>query len=64
VSNIEHIRVRLGGIQGYDIAARSLAIAIQGPVPNHICVLPGKMTEAPYLADVTTRQITKDQPSL
>ncbi|HMK78386.1 MAG TPA: FAD-dependent oxidoreductase [Xanthobacteraceae bacterium] len=38
-------------------AARSLAIAIHEPLPGHICVLPGKMTEAPYLADVITRQI-------
>jgi hypothetical protein len=57
VSNIEHIRARLGGIQGYDAAARSPAIAIHEPVQNHIRVRPGKMTEAQYLADVVTRQI-------
>jgi len=32
--------------------ARSLNIAVQEPVPGHVCVLPGKMTEAPYLTDV------------
>ncbi|TPO13745.1 FAD-dependent oxidoreductase [Mesorhizobium sp. B1-1-5] len=35
-------------------SARSLNIAIREPKPGHICVLPGKMTEAPYLTDVLT----------
>lgn len=30
---------------------RSLNVAIAEPVKNHICILPGKMTEAPYLTD-------------
>ncbi len=38
-------------------AARSLNVSISEPVPNHICVLPGKMTEAPYVTDVVTRMI-------
>jgi glycine/D-amino acid oxidase-like deaminating enzyme len=32
-------------------AARSLNIAIAEPVEGHICVLPGKMTEAPFVTD-------------
>lgn len=32
--------------------ARSLNIAVVEPKDGHICVLPGKMTEAPYLTDV------------
>ena len=31
---------------------RSLGIAIAEVIDGHICVLPGKMTEAPYLTDV------------
>ncbi|MCJ8507436.1 FAD-binding oxidoreductase [Rhizobium lemnae] len=37
--------------------ARSLNIAISEPVPGHVVVLPGKMTEAPYLTDVLTSYI-------
>jgi len=37
--------------------ARSLAVAIQEPVPGHVCILPGKMTEAPFLADAITRHV-------
>ncbi|MES4993820.1 FAD-dependent oxidoreductase [Agrobacterium radiobacter] len=35
-------------------SARSLNIAISEPIPGHVVVLPGKMTEAPYLTDVLT----------
>lgn len=35
--------------------ARSLAVSISEPTPGHISVLPGKMTEAPYVTDVLTR---------
>jgi glycine/D-amino acid oxidase-like deaminating enzyme len=38
-------------------AARSLNIAIHEPVPGHICILPGKMTEAPFLTDVLTARL-------
>ncbi|WJV54055.1 FAD-dependent oxidoreductase [Prodigiosinella aquatilis] len=31
---------------------RSLNVAISEPVPGHILILPGKMTEAPYLTDL------------
>lgn len=37
--------------------ARSLAVAIHEPVPGHVCILPGKMTEAPFLADAITRHV-------
>jgi hypothetical protein len=33
-------------------SARSLNIAIHEVADGHICVLPGKMTETPYLTDV------------
>lgn len=32
-------------------SVRSLNIAICEPVPGHFCILPGKMTEAPFLTD-------------
>jgi glycine/D-amino acid oxidase-like deaminating enzyme len=35
-------------------SARSLNIAISEPIPGHVVVLSGKMTEAPYLTDVLT----------
>ena len=38
-------------------SARSLNIAISEPIPGHIVVLPGKMTEAPYLTDILTSYI-------
>ncbi|MGE6758360.1 FAD-binding oxidoreductase [Corallococcus sp. AB049A] len=38
-------------------AARSLNIAIHEPVPGHICILPGKMTETPFLTDVLTARL-------
>ncbi|AKF87371.1 Glycine/D-amino acid oxidase [Myxococcus fulvus] len=38
-------------------SARSLNIAIHEPVPGHICILPGKMTEAPFLTDVLTARL-------
>lgn len=38
-------------------SARSLNIAISEPVPGHVVVLPGKMTEAPYVTDVLTSYI-------
>jgi len=34
--------------------SRSLNIAITEPITGHVCVLPGKMTEAPYLTDILT----------
>jgi glycerol-3-phosphate dehydrogenase len=37
--------------------ARSLNISVTEPLPGHICVLPGKMTEAPYVTDVVTRMV-------
>ncbi|MBD9597767.1 FAD-binding oxidoreductase [Ensifer sp. ENS05] len=37
--------------------ARSLDIAIREPIPGHVCVLPGKMTEAPYLTDILVSYI-------
>lgn len=37
--------------------ARSLNISVSEPVQDHICVLPGKMTEAPYVTDVVTRMV-------
>ncbi len=38
-------------------AARSLSISVSEPVPNHLCVLPGKMTEAPFVTDVVTNLV-------
>ena len=38
-------------------SARSLNIAINEPILGHVVVLPGKMTEAPYLTDVLTSYI-------
>ncbi len=37
--------------------ARSLNIAIQEPVKNHIVALPGKLTETPYLTDILASKI-------
>jgi glycerol-3-phosphate dehydrogenase len=37
--------------------ARSLNISVTEPIRNHICILPGKMTETPFLVDWVTRQI-------
>jgi len=37
--------------------ARSLNIAIHEIVQDHICVLPGKMTETPYLTDVLVNKV-------
>lgn len=37
--------------------ARSLNISVSEPLPNHICVLPGKMTESPYVTDYVTRLV-------
>jgi len=34
-----------------EAATRSLDISISEPIDNHLCVLPGKMTEAPYVSD-------------
>jgi len=36
---------------------RSLNVFIREPVPGHLCVLPGKMTEAPFLVDNLVRQV-------
>lgn len=36
-------------------ADRSLGISIYEPAPGHICIFPGKMTEAPYLTDALVR---------
>lgn len=30
---------------------RSLDVSVSEPIDNHLCVLPGKMTEAPYVSD-------------
>ena len=38
-------------------ARRSLNLALFEPKDGHLCVLPGKMTEAPYTTDVLTRII-------
>ena len=38
-------------------AARSLDIAIHELAPGHICLLPGKMTEAPFLTDILTQHL-------
>ncbi|SRR5258708_886995 len=38
-------------------SARSLNISVSEPLPNHICVLPGKMTESPYVTDYVTRLV-------
>jgi len=38
-------------------SARSLNISIHEPLTNHLCVLPGKMTEAPYVADQITQLV-------
>lgn len=38
-------------------SARSLNIAISEPIAGHVLVLPGKMTEAPYLTDVLVSYI-------
>ncbi len=35
--------------------SRSLDISVGEPIPGHICVFPGKMTEAPYVADHVAR---------
>ena len=37
--------------------SRSLNISVSEPVPNHFCVFPGKMTEAPYVTDTFTRML-------
>ncbi len=46
--NIACVKVDLAANAAAD---RSLNIAISEPVPDHIIILPGKMTEAPYLVD-------------
>ncbi|OWV82252.1 hypothetical protein ATY77_03170 [Rhizobium sp. R634] len=48
------------------MSARSLNIAINEPIPGHVLVLPGKMTEAPYLTDVLTSYIHEqlDNPEI
>lgn len=52
----DHPAVRSEGAA--DLAgARSLNIAINEPIPGHIVILPGKMTEAPYLTDILTSYI-------
>jgi hypothetical protein len=38
-------------------AARSLNVAIQEAMAGHLCVLPGKMTEAPFATDVLTKML-------
>ncbi len=38
-------------------AARSLNINVSEPVDNHLCVLPGKMTESVYVTDAVTRLV-------
>lgn len=47
-------------------AARSLNIAISEPIPGHILVLPGKMTEAPFLTDALASYLHNhlDNPSI
>ena len=37
--------------------ARSLNINIFEPIDGHICALPGKMTETPYLTDILTKLV-------
>jgi glycerol-3-phosphate dehydrogenase len=48
------VKVDMAGSNNSD---RSLNISIHEPSANHLCVLPGKMTEAPYLADKLTQLI-------
>lgn len=45
---------------------RSLNIAIHEPVPGHIVVLPGKLTETPFLTDVLSSHLHDrlDNPSI
>lgn len=38
-------------------ADRSLNVAYGEPLPNHVWVLPGKMTEAPFVTDVLANVI-------
>lgn len=47
-------------------AARSLSVSINEPIQDHIIVLPGKMSEAPYLTDVLTSYIHEriDNPKI
>lgn len=47
-------------------AARSLNIAISEPLPGHVLVLPGKMTEAPFLTDALTSYLHQhlDNPAI
>ncbi|MCJ9751404.1 FAD-binding oxidoreductase [Neorhizobium sp. BETTINA12A] len=47
-------------------AARSLNIAISEPIPGHVLVLPGKMTEAPFLTDALASYLHNhlDNPSI
>jgi len=36
---------------------RDLDVYLIEPLPNHLCCLPGKMTEAPYLTDIVTKVV-------
>ena len=38
-------------------ARPQLSIAFGEPIPGHIWMLPGKMTEAPYVADIVTEEV-------
>lgn len=37
--------------------ARSLNISVSEPIPDQLCVLPGKMTEAPYVTDAMVKLV-------
>ncbi|HSX08890.1 MAG TPA: FAD-dependent oxidoreductase [Candidatus Saccharimonadales bacterium] len=64
-----------GDVDGYPVAcikvdmplqtaaARSLNISVSEPIPDHLCILPGKMTEAAFVTDTVTR-IVFDRQSL
>ncbi len=40
-----------------ELDSRSLGLKILEPIEGHICVLPGKMTEAPFTTDFLTRTV-------
>lgn len=44
-------------------SARSLSIQMNEPIAGHVVVLPGKMTEAPYLTDVLTSYVHEELDS-
>ena len=54
-ADISNKNESFNGLVGAD--ARSLGVKVFEPRPGHLCALPGKMTETPYLTDILTQLI-------